>query len=117
MTPDMVAELMRQLLKEAMILAAPLLIAAAVLSFVLSLIQTLTSLQEQSLTSVPRLAAYRSDHAGGNAVVSGTAGGVYAAVVGGFAAVFGIKQLRLLAPSLQPQVAQAGGFGLRRRGE
>jgi flagellar biosynthetic protein FliQ len=40
-----------------MILAAPLLIAAAALSFVLSLIQTLTSLQEQSLTSVPRLAA------------------------------------------------------------
>ena len=57
MTPDMVAELMRQLMKESMILAAPVLIAAALLSFVLSLIQTLTSLQEQSLTSVPRLAA------------------------------------------------------------
>lgn len=55
MTPDMVAELMRQLLKEAVILAAPLLIAAVALSFVLSLIQTLTSLQEQSLTTVPRL--------------------------------------------------------------
>jgi flagellar biosynthetic protein FliQ len=57
MTPDLVAELMRQMLKEAMILAAPILIAAALLSFVLSLVQTLTSLQEQSLTSVPRLAA------------------------------------------------------------
>jgi flagellar biosynthetic protein FliQ len=57
MTPDMVAELLRQLMKEAMILAAPLLIAAVVLSFLLSLVQTLTSLQEQSLTSVPRLAA------------------------------------------------------------
>ncbi len=56
MTPDLVAELMRQLMREAMIIAAPLLIAAAALSFVLSLIQTLTSLQEQSLTSVPRLA-------------------------------------------------------------
>jgi flagellar biosynthesis protein FliQ len=56
-TPDMVAELLRQLVKEAMILAAPLLIAAALLSFVLSLAQTLTSLQDQSLTSVPRLAA------------------------------------------------------------
>jgi flagellar biosynthetic protein FliQ len=33
------------------------LIATVVLSFALSLIQTLTSLQEQSLTSVPRLAA------------------------------------------------------------
>ena len=57
MTPDLVAELMRQLLREAMIVSAPLLIAAAGLSFVLSLVQTLTSLQEQSLTSVPRLAA------------------------------------------------------------
>ncbi len=56
MTPDLIAELMRQLLREAMIVSAPLLIAAAALSFVLSLIQTLTSLQEQSLTSVPRLA-------------------------------------------------------------
>lgn len=57
MTPDMVAELLRQLMKESMILAAPVLIAAAVISFVLSLMQTLTSLQEQSLTTVPRLAA------------------------------------------------------------
>jgi flagellar biosynthesis protein FliQ len=57
MTPDMVAELLRQLLKESMILAAPVLIAAAMLSFLLSLVQTLTSLQEQSLTTVPRLAA------------------------------------------------------------
>ena len=57
MTPDMVAELLRQLFKEAMILSAPLLVATVLLSFVLSLIQTLTSLQEQSLTSVPRLGA------------------------------------------------------------
>jgi len=57
MTPDLVAELLRQLMKESMILAAPVLIAAAFLSFLLSLVQTLTSLQEQSLTSVPRLAA------------------------------------------------------------
>jgi flagellar biosynthesis protein FliQ len=57
MNPDMVAELLRQLMKEAMLLAAPLLIAAALLSFLLSLVQTLTSLQDQSLTSVPRLLA------------------------------------------------------------
>ena len=57
MTPDLVAELLRQLMKEALILSAPLLLATAVLSFVLSLFQTLTSLQEQSLTSVPRLGA------------------------------------------------------------
>lgn len=57
MTPDMVSELMRQLMREALILSAPVLIAAALLSLALSLVQTLTSLQEQSLTTVPRLAA------------------------------------------------------------
>jgi len=57
MTPDLVAELLRQLMKEAIILAAPVLLAAALLSLILSLFQTLTSLQEQSLTSVPRLGA------------------------------------------------------------
>jgi flagellar biosynthesis protein FliQ len=57
LAPDMVAELLRQLMKESMILAAPVLVAAALISFVLSLIQTLTSLQDQSLTTVPRLAA------------------------------------------------------------
>ena len=57
MTPHMDSELMRQLMKEAMIFSAPLLVATVAISFVLSLFQTLTSLQEQSLTSVPRLAA------------------------------------------------------------
>ncbi|HKF45756.1 MAG TPA: flagellar biosynthetic protein FliQ [Terracidiphilus sp.] len=57
MNPDMVAELLRQLMREAMLLAAPVLVVAALLSFVLSLVQTLTSLQDQSLTSVPRLLA------------------------------------------------------------
>jgi len=56
-TPDLVSELLRQLMKEAILLAAPLLIATAALSFVLSLAQTLTSLQDQSLTTVPRLIA------------------------------------------------------------
>lgn len=55
MTPDMVSELLRHLLKESLILSTPVLVAAVLLSFVLSLIQTLTSLQDQSLTSVPRL--------------------------------------------------------------
>ena len=57
MTPDMLSELLRQLMRESLILAGPLLIAAALLSFVLSLLQTLTSLQDQSLTTVPRLLA------------------------------------------------------------
>lgn len=57
MTTDLVAELLRQLMKEAMILSAPVLVAAVLLGFVFTLLQTLTSLQEQSLTTVPRLAA------------------------------------------------------------
>jgi flagellar biosynthesis protein FliQ len=57
MTPDLVSELLRQLMKEAMILSAPVLVAAVVIGFVLTLVQTLTSLQEQSLTAVPRLGA------------------------------------------------------------
>jgi hypothetical protein len=40
MSPDVVAELLRQLMKEAMILTAPVLIAAVVLGFGLTLLQT-----------------------------------------------------------------------------
>ena len=57
MNADMVSELLRQLMRQSLILAAPVLVVAAVLSFVLSLMQTLTSLQDQSLTTVPRLLA------------------------------------------------------------
>lgn len=57
MSPDLVSELLRQLMKEAMILTAPVLIAAVLLGFGLTLLQTLTNLQDQSLTSVPRLLA------------------------------------------------------------
>ena len=55
MGPDMAAELARRLLIEAMIISAPLLIAACLISVLLSLLQTLTSVQEQTLTIVPRL--------------------------------------------------------------
>jgi flagellar biosynthetic protein FliQ len=56
MGPDLVVQLMRQLLTEAMLLSAPLLLAAAAISLAVSLVQTLTSVQEQTLTAVPRLA-------------------------------------------------------------
>ena len=55
MQPDQVVQLMRELLVEAMLLSAPLLIAAALISLAVSLVQTLTSVQEQTLTAVPRL--------------------------------------------------------------
>ena len=55
MGADQTVQLMRQLLTEAMLLSAPLLIAAAFISLFVSLVQTLTSVQEQTLTAVPRL--------------------------------------------------------------
>ena len=56
MGADQTVHLMRQLLTEAMLLSAPLLVAAASISLIVSLLQTLTSVQEQTLTAVPRLA-------------------------------------------------------------
>lgn len=57
MGPDQAVELLRRLLVEAVVLSAPLLIVAAVVSLGVSLLQTLTSVQEQTLTAVPRLVA------------------------------------------------------------
>lgn len=55
MGPDQTVEMMRKVLMEAMMLSAPLLLAACLISLVVSLLQTLTSVQEQTLTVVPRL--------------------------------------------------------------
>jgi flagellar biosynthetic protein FliQ len=55
MGPDQTVEMMRKVLIEAMMLSAPLLVAACLVSLVVSLLQTLTSVQEQTLTIVPRL--------------------------------------------------------------
>lgn len=55
MSPDQTVAIMRQLLVQALVLSAPLLVAAAAVSLLVSLVQTLTSVQEQTLTAVPRL--------------------------------------------------------------
>ena len=55
MGPDMAVEIARNVLIQAMILSAPILLAACLVSVLLSLLQTLTSVQEQTLTAVPRL--------------------------------------------------------------
>ncbi len=55
MPPDQTVEIMRKLLIEAMLLSSPMLAAAAIVSLVVSLAQTLTGVQEQTLTVVPRL--------------------------------------------------------------
>jgi flagellar biosynthesis protein FliQ len=55
MGPDQTVEMMRRLLVEAMLLSAPLLVSACMASLLVSLAQTLTGVQEQTLTAVPRL--------------------------------------------------------------
>ena len=55
MGADMAAELARNLLIQAMVISAPILVAACLVSVFLSLLQTLTGVQEQTLTVVPRL--------------------------------------------------------------
>ena len=55
MNPDQVTELMRMTLREALLLSAPVLIVAGVSSLLISLAQTLTSVQDQTLSTVPRL--------------------------------------------------------------
>lgn len=55
MGTDMAVALARHLLMESLLLCAPMLIAACVVSVFMSLLQTLTGLQEQTLTAVPRL--------------------------------------------------------------
>ena len=55
MGPDQVAELVRRMLLEALLLSAPLLILGCVVSVALTLLQTLTGIQEQTITAVPRL--------------------------------------------------------------
>lgn len=55
MGPDQTVEMFRRLLIEAMLLSAPLLVSACLISLLVSLAQTLTGVQEQTLTAVPRL--------------------------------------------------------------
>jgi len=55
MGPDLAAEMARSLLVQAMLVSAPVLLAACLVSIAVSLMQTLTSVQEQTLTVVPRL--------------------------------------------------------------
>ncbi|HWZ12176.1 MAG TPA: flagellar biosynthetic protein FliQ [Acidobacteriaceae bacterium] len=56
MGPDQVTEILRMLLRETVIMSAPILLLATAVSLIVSLGQTLTSLQDQTLSTVPRLA-------------------------------------------------------------
>jgi flagellar biosynthetic protein FliQ len=57
MTPDSVAQIIREALLMSFWLAAPLLIVAFVAGIVLSLVQIVTSIQDAAFNAVPRLAA------------------------------------------------------------
>lgn len=57
MGTDQVVSLGRGMLIEVAILVAPLLLVAVAVSFVISIVQVLTSLQDQTLAAVPRLLA------------------------------------------------------------
>jgi flagellar biosynthetic protein FliQ len=52
---DQVVLLARLMLQEVVILVAPILLAAIVVSLVVNVLQVLTSLQDQTLSQVPRL--------------------------------------------------------------
>ena len=55
MTMEMAVDIMRNLLQTGLILAVPILGTATVVGLIVSLIQSITSLQEQTLTFVPKL--------------------------------------------------------------
>ena len=57
MSPDYVVEIMKGLMANIMMLSAPLLLMALVVGLVVSLFQAVTSLQEQTLTFVPKALA------------------------------------------------------------
>jgi len=52
---DVVVMMGRSMLQEVVILIAPILLAAIVISLVVNILQVLTSLQDQTLSHVPRL--------------------------------------------------------------
>ncbi|MFM8878386.1 MAG: flagellar biosynthetic protein FliQ [Verrucomicrobiota bacterium] len=54
MTPQLAVDLLKQLVERIFMVSAPLLITAMVTGLIVSLIQTITSLQEQTLSFVPK---------------------------------------------------------------
>ena len=57
MSPDYVVELMKGLMAHIMMLATPLLLMGMTVGLLVSLFQAVTSLQEQTLTFVPKALA------------------------------------------------------------
>ena len=57
MTPEFAIELVKNTLLQAVSLVAPILLAALVVGLLVSLFQAVTSIQEQTLTFVPKVLA------------------------------------------------------------
>jgi len=57
MGSDRVVEIMRQTIETALWMGAPLLIVATVVGLLINVVQVLTSLQESTISTVPRLFA------------------------------------------------------------
>ena len=57
MSPQQTVELARRTLETVIWIVAPLLLIATVVSLVINILQVLTSLQESTLSTVPRLSA------------------------------------------------------------
>jgi flagellar biosynthetic protein FliQ len=56
MTPDVVVQLARETLEVALLLAAPILAVATVVSLLINIAQVMTSIQEHTVATVPRIA-------------------------------------------------------------
>ena len=57
MTPSLALDLMRNAIMVALTVAAPLLITALLVGILVSLVQAVTQIQEQTLTFIPKLLA------------------------------------------------------------
>jgi flagellar biosynthetic protein FliQ len=55
MTPEMVMNIGRQAIEMALILSAPLLLAALVIGLIISIFQAATQINEQTLSFIPKL--------------------------------------------------------------
>lgn len=56
MTPDVVVQLARETLQVTLLLAAPVLLVATVVSLLINIAQVMTSIQEHTVATVPRIA-------------------------------------------------------------
>lgn len=56
MTPDVVVQLARETLLTALLLATPILAVATVASLLINIAQVMTSIQEHTVSTVPRIA-------------------------------------------------------------